>query len=88
MAFGQLAQMWRIFLHQMEVQPDVAVDIVWALTVLHNFVEIQEPSRSLVKEDTSDGKIPTQSTQPFNSIDLPRYPATQRALNVRETFMN
>lgn len=88
MAFGQLAQMWRILLHQMEVQPEVATDIVKALTVLHNFIKIREPSRSLLKEDTLEDARPIESTQTFNSIERPRYRASQRALQVRETFMN
>ena len=86
--YGQLAQTWRILLHQMEVQPKVATDVVKALTVLHNFIEIQEPPRSFLNEETAGDPCSTQSTHTFNSIDQPRYRASQRALEIREILVD
>ena len=44
-SFGRVAMMWRLLQRPMDVQPSAATDIVKAITVLHNFIIIEEPSR-------------------------------------------
>ena len=83
-----MAQLWRILLHQIEVQPVAAIDIVKTLTDLHNFVKIEEPKRSFTNSDTPADHCPTTSTQTLNSVESPRYRASKKAIEVRETFMN
>jgi len=88
MAFGNLAQMWRILLHQLEVEPPLATDIVKALTVLHNYVKTKEPHRSFSCTDSPRNNKQAQVPSDLKSIDRPRYRAQHRALETRELFMN
>ncbi|GFR74995.1 hypothetical protein ElyMa_002177500 [Elysia marginata] len=47
-SFGKLAHMWRILFRQMDEQPESAIDVVKAITVLDKFISMQEPERSTV----------------------------------------
>lgn len=83
-SFGRLAQMWRILLRQMEEQPESATEIVKAITVLHNFILIEEPERSTIPENN---KALTNSGA-SNGIEVSSNRATKIAVRIRETFMN
>lgn len=62
MTFGNLEQMWRILLYQIEVQPDTATDIVKALADVHNFVKSQEPGRGFLNEEALQDKAAPHTT--------------------------
>ena len=82
-SLGRIAQMWRILQRPMEVQPNIARDIVKAITVLHNFVILQEPERlSSCTDQSADNPAGFQG--PDVNVNSR---ATKSALNVRETLM-
>lgn len=85
-SFGKIAQMWRILLRQMDEQPEAATDVVKAITVLHNFILMQEPERATVVnndgDDVIEPNIPT-----FETLQQSKSRATKSGLQVRNAFM-
>lgn len=82
-SFGRISQMWRLLLRQMDVQPNIATNIVKAITVLHNFICIHEPCRVSPCESTGDQ---------FQSGHLEERPhinrSTKSAMKIRDTLMH
>lgn len=67
-AFGILSNKWRILHRAINVEPDFAVDIIKACTVLHNFVRDR------------DGYLPEDTTTIAGLEDLPREPTARGGL--------
>lgn len=88
-SFGRIAMMWRLLQRPMDVQPVIATDIVKAITVLHNFVLIQEPWRVSPCDSTGDQfQTPNTLTSfPGSNINGSTR-STKEALRVRESLMN
>ncbi|GFO16005.1 hypothetical protein PoB_004251000 [Plakobranchus ocellatus] len=53
--------MWRILLRQMEEQSDAATKVIKAIIVLHNFILMQEPERSVAQHTDNDVAEPRVS---------------------------
>lgn len=83
-SFGRIAQMWRILQRPMDSQPDIACNIVKAITVLHNFVILQEPDRLSAYADQSENN-PTGFQGPNINANSR---STKSALQVREALMH
>lgn len=88
MAFGNIAQMWRKLLQPIDADVDLAIDIVKAITVLHNFVKTQEPHRNFISDDDASKSVQTQVPRTESPDDRPRFRASQRALHIRDALMN
>ncbi|KAK3745734.1 hypothetical protein RRG08_030543 [Elysia crispata] len=86
-SFGKIAQMWRLLQRPMDVQPNVASNIVKAITVLHNFVIIKEPDRAAPCENTCD-QFQAADTSNQTGFKRPTFYGNSRAMKVRETLMN
>lgn len=88
-SFGRIAMMWRLLLRPMDVQPNIAADIVKAITVLHNFILIQEPGRVSPCDSTGE-QLQTPNTLPSlqRSNISGGTRCTKNAMRVRETLMN
>ena len=87
-SFGRVAMMWRLLQRPMDVQPNTATDIVKAITVLHNFIIIEEPN--LVSPCNSAGEqlqARNNLTGFQGSITNGINRSTNNALRVREVFM-
>ena len=90
-SFGRIAQMWRLLHRPMDVQPNFASNVVKAITVLHNFVIMQEPDRVAPCENTGDQFQAANTSNQTGFKRLTFYGnsrATKSALKVRETLMN
>ena len=69
--------MWRILLRQMDEQPESVTDAVKAITVLHNFLIIQEPERSALWHIEDEMVEPQTGLPTFNRLELPAWIATR-----------
>ncbi|GFS15578.1 endonuclease-reverse transcriptase [Elysia marginata] len=67
--------MWRILLRQMDVQPEAASDIVKAITALHNFIIIHEPSRETTQRTTTSQQEPIVEQAPQLKFKPPTGPS-------------
>ena len=81
-SFGKISQMWRILLRQMDEQPDAATNVIKAITVLHNFILMQETERSVVQHTENDMAEPRVLT--YDKMELSRSRATKCGLQVRD----
>jgi DDE superfamily endonuclease len=89
-SFGRLAQMWRILFRQIDEQPIAATNIVKAITVLHNFVLVNEPHRLIV--DIPEAPVPNEHLLPrrltYQNIQNQRQRSTKCGMQVREKLVN
>ncbi|GFO19328.1 hypothetical protein PoB_004583300 [Plakobranchus ocellatus] len=76
--------MWRL-LRQMDEQPDTTTNVAKAITVLHNFILMQEPEMSFVKH--TDALLSQEyHYYQHDKMKLSRRRATKRGLQVRDKF--
>ncbi|KAK3784609.1 hypothetical protein RRG08_003417 [Elysia crispata] len=87
-SFGRLAQMWRILFRQIDEQPMAATNIVKAITVLHNFVLVNEPHRLIVPEAPvpNEHLLPRRLTD--QNLQKHRQRSTKCGMQVREKLVN
>ena len=85
--FGRISQMWRILLRQMDEQPESVTDAVKAITVLHNFLIIQEPERSALWHIEDEMVEPQTGLPTFNRLQVTRGRPTKLGMVVRNDFM-
>ncbi|GFN99628.1 protein alp1-like [Plakobranchus ocellatus] len=78
------AQMWRILHRQIDEQPINVTNIVKAITVLHNFVIMNEPHRLTVTITDEEQQQPVV----HDAINSGRNGPTKDALQTREMLMN
>lgn len=83
-SFGRISQTWRILHTQMDVQPVAATNVVKAITILHNFINIHEPERGTVNRDNDEDGF----ANILPNIHRPRYRPTTNAMTNRERLMN
>lgn len=86
-SFGRLAQMWRILYRQIDDQPNTVTTIVKALTVLHNFILIEEPHRQVIQTPETDQHARPRH-QTYDRIQVNGRRATKNGIEIREKLMN
>ena len=79
-SFGRLAQMWRILFRQIDEQPMAATNIVKAITVLHNFVLVNEPPVP------NEHLLPRRLT--YQNLQKHRQRSTKCGMQVRKSSQN
>ncbi|GFS05331.1 hypothetical protein ElyMa_006517600 [Elysia marginata] len=76
--------MWRILLRQIDEQPDDATNVIKTITVLHNFILIQETERSVVQHTENDMAEPRVLT--YDKMELSRSRATKCCFQLKDKF--